>query len=279
MHCIPCIAPGVAGRVPMETVVTLKPKAESAEISILPISQGKVTFAIVGTTPLIFNRMAEKAKRTLLVGGGKKTAADKAANLKHNPVIEFRDSVTRNKGDECVTRLAIPSPAFKSAMATAALDMPGAKKTEIGRLTWVDGFQVDLYGIPQILLSVVRSADMARTPDIRSRAIVPAWACFVTVNFVQPKLNATVVANLMAAAGITAGVGDFRQEKGKGNYGQFRLADKGDKELAQIIKTGGRVAQDKALLDYKCYDDETEELLEFYSGEVVRLGRGKKEAA
>jgi hypothetical protein len=274
-NCAGRVWPGAYGGCKM----AMKPKIEADEITVLPISQGEVTFAIVGTSPLIFNRMAEKAKRTLLVGGTRKTAADKAANLKHNPVEEYRDSVTRNKGNEFATRLAIPCPAFKGAMSTAALDMPGAKKTEIGRLTWVPGFQVDLYGIPQLLMSVVRSADMNRTPDIRTRAIVAAWACRVTVNFVQPKLNATVVANLMAAAGIMAGVGDFRQEKGKGNYGQFRLADANDKELLQIIKAGGRVAQDKALQNYSCYDDETEELLTFYSAEVVRLGRGKKEAA
>lgn len=258
--------------------MAMKPKID-AEIAILPISQGEVKFAVVGTSPFIFNRMAEKAKRELLLGGTRKTAADKAANMKHDPVGEYRASVYRNKGDDCVTRLAVPAPAFKGAMMTAALDLPGTKKTEIGRLVWVNGTQVDFYGVPQLLMSVVRSADMNRTPDIRTRAIVPAWACVITVRFVQPKLTATAIGNLMAAAGVIAGVGDFRQEKGKGSFGQFRLADLDDSELQMIVERGARVDQDEALHHYECYDDETLELMEFYSAEILRLGRGKKEAA
>ena len=258
--------------------MAVKPKTET-EIAILPISQGEVTFHVVGTTPLIFNRMAEKAKRDLLLGGQKKTAADKAANLKHNPVEEYRASVYRNKGDDCASRLCLPAPSFKGAMATAALDLPGTKKTEIGRLVWVKGITVDLFGVPELLMSVVRSADINKTPDIRTRAIVPQWACIVTVQFVQPKLTAVAIGNLMAAAGVIAGVGDFRQEKGKGNFGQFYLVDKDDADFKRIVSTGGRKQQDAALERYKCYDDETSELMEFYSAEVIRLGRGKKEAA
>lgn len=258
--------------------MAFKSKTE-AEIAILPISQGEVTVAIIGTSPLIFNRMSEKVKPTLLLGGGRKTGADRAANLKHNPPEEFRASVYRNSGEKCLTRLAVPSPAFKGAMLTAALDMPGTKKTEIGRLVWVDGMQVDLYGIPKLLMSVVRSAGMDRVPDIRTRAIVPEWCCKITVRFVQPKLTAVAIANLLAAAGIVAGVGDFRQEKGKGSFGQFRLADADDADLNRIISTGGRKAQDAALEKFEAYDDETAELLTWFSGEVVRLGRGKKEAA
>ena len=104
--------------------MAFKSKTE-AEIAILPISQGEVTVAIIGTSPLIFNRMSEKVKPTLLLGGGRKTGADRAANLKHNPPEEFRASVYRNCGEKCLTRLAVPSPAFKGAMLTAALDMPG----------------------------------------------------------------------------------------------------------------------------------------------------------
>lgn len=255
-----------------------KAKAET-EIAILPISQGSVTFAVVGTTPFYFNRMAEKAKRDLLLGGRKKNAAEKAANLKHSPVDEYRASVYRNKGDDCATRLKIPAPAFKGGMGTAALRLPGAKKTEIGQLVWVTGTHVDVYGVPELKMDVVRSADMNRTPDIRTRAIMPAWATMVTINFVQPNLTATAVANLLAGAGIVAGVGDFRQEKGKGNFGQFRLAEADDPEFQRIVAEGGREAQDEALHDYRCHDEETQELLDWYSAEVIRMGRSKKEAA
>lgn len=255
--------------------MAVKPKSEVPEISILEISQGEVRFAVVGTSPFYFNRMSEKAKRTLLLGGRKKTEADKIANLKHNPIEEYRDSVYRWADDDHPTRLKIPSPSFKGVMSTAALVLPGTRKTEIGRLVWVVDTHVNFYGVPQLAMDVVRSADMARTPDIRTRAIVKNWACSVTVRFVQPNLTAKAIGNLMAAGGVVAGVGDYRQEKGKGNFGQFRLADLDDKEFLNIIKTGGREAQDEALVNYSCYNDESQELLDWFSGEIVRLGRDK----
>lgn len=255
-------------------------RVETTEISVLEISTGSVDFYVVGTAPLIFNRMAEKAKRELLLPKGRKTAADRAQNLKHNPMEEYRASVYRNEGTKVATRLCFPAPAFKGAMATAALDLPGTKKAEIGRLTWIKGYSVDIYGVPQLFMNVVRSADINRTPDIRTRAIVPAWACRVEAHFVRPKLNIGAVANLMAAAGITCGIGDFRQEKGKGSFGQFRLAEADDAELVEIMKNGGRAAQDAALGKPRCYDAESEELLSWFSAEVVKLrGRKGEEAA
>ena len=60
--------------------MAMKPKATDAptEIEILSISQGEIQFAVVGVTPILFNRMSEKAKRELLLPKGRKSAAEKA---------------------------------------------------------------------------------------------------------------------------------------------------------------------------------------------------------
>jgi hypothetical protein len=245
-------------------------KAPASEITILEISEGVVTANIIGTQPLIFNRMSEKAKRTLLLPAGRKTAADRAGTEKHDCVQEYRDSVYRYSADDRPTRLRFPAAAIKAAMATAALDLPGAKKSEVGRLLWCQGESVDFYGVPKLLISVVRSADINKTPDIRTRAIVAEWACTVEIHFVRPKLNATTVARLLAAGGVTCGIGDFRQEKGKGNYGQFRVCDPDDPDFLRIVETGGREAQDAALHHYECYDEDTREMMDWYSAEIVR---------
>lgn len=245
---------------------------KSDEIPVLSITSDACTVGIIGTSPLIFNRMAEKARRELLLPRGRKTDADKRANLKHVPIEEYRASVYRNAGNTPKTRLCFPAPGFKGAMATAALDLPGTKKSEIGRLAWVEGTHVDIYGTPQLLMSVVRSADINKTPDIRTRAIVPEWACEVTVRFVRPKLQRVSVANLLTAAGITAGIGDFRQEKGKGSFGQFRVLMPDDPEFKRVMKTlGARKEQDAALENPVCFDAESEELLGWYADEVVKM--------
>lgn len=254
-------------------------KETNAEISILELHTGFATVRLLGTTPLIFNRMSEKAKRELLMPKGRKSAADRAQMLKHVPLEEYRASVYRNAGDKA-TRLAFPAPGFKGAFATSALDIPGAKKTEIGRLTWVKGYQVDIFGVPKIYMTGVRSADMNKTPDIRTRAIVPEWACQLTIGFVRPNLNETAISRLIAAAGIIVGIGDFRQEKGKGDFGRFCIVDEkhpGWKDYQRIMKTGGRAAQDAALANPEAFDPETEELLAWFTEEVVK--RGKQDQA
>jgi len=192
-----------------------------AEISIMEIKQGEIEFCIKSTSPLIYHRMGEKAKRELLFPKGRKTAADKATSIKHNPIEEYRDTVYRSKQKE--TLLMVPSVMFKAAISSAALDIPGATKAQIGRLVWVMGDEVPVYGVPELLMSTVRSSDMNRTPDIRTRAILPEWACSIRVRYIKPNISEQSIVNLVASAGIITGIGDYRQQKGKTSYGQFEL--------------------------------------------------------
>ncbi len=245
-----------------------KNKAHTSELKI-KVSEGR--FCLLGITPFIFNAMSEKVKQGLLMGGGKKTAAEKAGTAKHNPLSEYRDGVYRHR-DTLATRLRFPAGGIKKAMAAAAIDLPGMKKAQVGRLTWSPERDVSIYGIPQLFMSVVRSADMNHTPDIRTRAILPEWATVVTFRCVTPILNMKQVADLLAAAGLFIGIGDWRQEKGSDNYGQFELVDEGDARFQAIVQSGGRAAQDAALADPAFYDDETEKLMAWYEAESERRG-------
>lgn len=249
-----------------------KKETETKAIDVLKITQGEISFAILGTSPFYFNSMSFKAKQTLLLPR-KKTAADRAQTLKHDPPAEFRDSMYRWMDDEHPTRLKVPAPAFKGAMGTAALVLPGTHKSEIGRLVWVTSEHVDFWGIPKLCMDVVRSADMAHTPDIRTRAKVAEWACLITIRFVKPNLAERAIANLMAAGGIVAGVGDYRQEKGKGSFGQFKLVNLDDPDFVRLQKTASIKAQDAALRDVRTYDEDTQELLDWYYEEILRRGR------
>ena len=237
----------------------------TAEIEVIALSTAAVVFHVVGTSPLIFNAMSAKARESLLLGGSKKTVAEKAGTIKHDPPAEYRASVYREIHDKGPTRLMFPTTAFKKAIATAALDVPGAKKTEIGRLAWVAGYSVPVWGTPQIFMSVVRSADMNHTPDIRTRAIVPAWAASFKIHYVKPKLNVDTLQRLLVAAGLICGIGDFRQEKGAGSFGQFRVCAADDAEYVEIVKAGGRKAQDAALVNPQPYDAETFEMLGWHT--------------
>lgn len=242
----------------------------SIQISTLDVTTSR--FGLVGITPMIQNRLPEKARQELLMPKGKKTAAERASTLKHDPLAEFRSSIHRIADPKAATLIGMPASAVKKAIASAALDIPGAKKSQIGRLTFVRGDVVPVYGVPQVLCSIVRSADMNKTPDVRSRAILAKWAMTVEIEHPGELISSTSLANLLAAAGRFVGLGDWRTEKGAGNYGGFSVMLPTDPEFQAIVKGGGRAAQAKAMESPTSFNDETDELLGWFSVELKRRG-------
>lgn len=245
-------------------------KETSVEISVEKIQQKVATYCVLGDSPLIMERMSVKAREVLLMGAGKKTAAEKQGRAKHNPLQEYRESAHCSKDDSAPTRLMMPATAFKAAMRDAAVEIPGAKKAQIGRLTYVPGEYVSIYGVPKLLMSVVRSSDMNKTPDIRTRCIVPQWAAVFDVTYIEPQLNFSAVANLLAAAGTVIGVGGYRPQKGAGAFGRFSIV--AESEIASLVKSGGRDAQDAALEKPEFYDSDSEDLYRWYETEFSRRG-------
>lgn len=238
-------------------------------IELTPTRHGEVTCCMVGTAPFVCNRMSFKVKCGLLLPARKKNQAQKESTLKHDPVGEFRDSPLTIKDPNAPTLLAVSGAGIHKCMSSAAMDV-GGKKTEVGRLTWVEAEQVGLYGIPKLFMAVVRQQGMNRAPDIRTRAIVEQWACEVAIRFVRPKLGAQAVFNLLASGGQFIGIGDGRPEKGALAYGRFRLCNADDEEFRHIVKYGGRAAQIDAMDNPVCYDDESQELLTWFHEESAR---------
>lgn len=253
-------------------------KNEATEIVVNPITMDSITVAVLGTEPLLFNRQSEKVKRELLMPTGRKTMAERAANLKHDPLAEYRASAYVLPNDDAPTFLAALAAWFKKAMMNAALDLPGAKKSQVGRLLWVNGERLPLYGVPELHMSVTRSADINRTPDVRTRCCVPRWATELTISFVTPLLNQRSVLNLLAAAGLIAGVGDDRPEKGHGTFGQFAMVNHDNPVYQDIVATGGRAAQVAAMGNPAFYDDEAESLYRWFEAEVGRRGKSSQVA-
>ena len=129
-------------------------------------------------------------------------------------------------GPECSTGtdIVFPAMALKSAMATAALVVAGIRKTDVQRLVYIPSEFVPIYGVPRVRMDIVRSADINKTPDVRTRAYFREWATEIEIEFVRPVLSTTSIMALLYNAGVVCGIGDFRQEKGKGSYGTFAPA-------------------------------------------------------
>tara|TARA_R110001599_G_scaffold51324_1_gene144230 strand:+ start:2734 stop:3501 length:768 start_codon:yes stop_codon:yes gene_type:complete len=246
-------------------------KTAGAPLEIHTVKQGRIKLRMIGQTPMYFNSMGAKAWRDLLVGAGKKTAAEKK-ELKHNPEQEFRESVyTKKTGD---TLLCFPAAGVKGAMATAALETAGITKTSVQRLIFLPESHVQVWGKPYLKMDIVRSADMNKTPDVRSRAYLPNWCAEVDIKFVTPTLSAMAISSLLMNAGIIVGLGDFRQEKGRGSYGTFSVTgseDMGDHQaLWDDITQEGREVQEMAMEYPECADEQTAELMQFLQEERLR---------
>jgi hypothetical protein len=246
-------------------------KEASGPLEIAAIQATTTQFAILGKRPVILNRMSQKARFELLAPRGRKTTADKAMSLKHDPYEEFRASPYTLDEEDTETYLALMSSSFKGAMATAALDLPGSSKKQIGRLVWVEDDYTPLYGLPLLSMGVVRNSDPGHTPDIRSRAIVPEWACIIHVTYIETLIRRQAILNLLVAGGLTVGVGDFRPEKGKGTYGQFEVCNLDDPRFLAVCQQG-RAAQKEAMEHPIPFDTETEELLAMWTAETRRRG-------
>jgi hypothetical protein len=244
-------------------------KKETAEIHVTPLRRASAKLRIIGVTPMFQNRMANKVKQGLLVGSKKKTKAERA-EIKHNPVQEFRDSMEIVRDGP--TALGLRVTAVKAAMCTAALETAGLTKTSAQRLLFMPGDFAPLYGVPQLRMDVVRSADINRTPDVRSRAFLPKWGAEIEIQFIVPQLSAASVVSLLCNAGVLVGVGDFRQEKGKGAFGSFRVIgeDEQDDEWDELVASHGRTAQLAAIEDPEYADRDTADLMEYFEGEVQR---------
>jgi hypothetical protein len=265
---------------------TPAPKAPTTtDLSSFEMKFGRVTFHLLGSTPLIYHSMAQKAWRELLKPKGRMTQADKANNLKHDPLKEFRDSVYQLPGDG-PTRLVFPSTNFKQAIADVALRVPGVKKTEIQQLVTVEsdpsllrkGY-VPIYGIPDLRMDIVRMADMNHTPDVRTRACLPHWATSITVRYAQPNLSGDAVAKLVQAAGMVMGLGDFRIGKGAGDHGQWEIVADDDPRFLAIKQAGGRAVQDAALDSPGFYDETAADLYTWFVSEMDKRDENTRPAS
>lgn len=245
-------------------------------IEVEPLRVGSMQVWLRGLTPLIYNRLARKAMEELLFPKGRKSVAEKQQLLKHDPANEYRNSMSKRAGVG-PTRLVFPAPAVKGAMATAALETKGTNKTQIGRLVWVKDYSLDVYGVPELFMAPVRSADMNKTPDIRTRAILRDWCLPVTIQYVKPQMSEKAILQLLSNGGIIVGIGDFRQEKGKGSFGQFEVST--ESKCKGIITNGGLKQQDAAIKNPTCFDDDTAELLAWFNEEVKVRGKDELLAA
>jgi len=244
-------------------------KTETLSAQIMPIKTRRIIVHLCSTSPLIMHRFAFKAWQELLYPSAKKNAAERASSLKHDPLEEYRGCFYRNRDPKQPALFHLPNGMPHQSIAAAALDMPGATRASMERWTQVVDLNINLFGIPEMFMAMVRNSDINKTPDVRTRPIFPRWACKIEMEYKADPLTDTNVLNLIGAAGVIVGFGDWRPQRG-GPYGKFRLCEHADKEYADIVKNEGKVAQLRAFEKPSYYDDDTTDLMEWFVAEVGR---------
>ena len=258
-----------------------KVTAKKDAVEIKPIEMRQFIVHLVGAN-LIMHRFAQKAWQELLLPAAK-VRTHEGAPLKHDPLSEFRDALYRCRDITAPTLFHLPHGIVSKAMAAAALDMGGAAKAQIQRLTMVLNPTLHLYGVPQLGMHMVRQSDMSRTPDVRTRPIFRRWALpNVLIQYKVSPLNDGQMLNLLAGAGQIVGFGDSRQQKGGGAeggpFGCFRIvSDRDDPELIEIMATGDRAAQQAAWNAPEMFDENTAELMEWFTLEIDRRHKQTKD--
>lgn len=177
-------------------------------------SVSEVVLEIAGTAELIQNNFSQKAVEQML----RKHMGISVQREAKVPRQAIEDAKILNTDE----RVSLPPTAIKKAMLTASTTVKGLRKTQLRTQLFVYGASIPItYKACIPRMDMVRTAGMARTPDVRFRPMFTEWSARVAIQF-SDLLAVSTVVDLLNRAG-TVGVGEWRPEK-DGTFGTFRVA-------------------------------------------------------
>ena len=197
-------------------------KKQTVEVQDFAIRE--VVIPIVGISPIIVHAWSEKSKKMI-----QDKQAGKAKNKKHD-VRDPDDDYEQAKHKSPSGWDGFPAAGFKAAMIRGA-KMIGMvmKDTQTSFFIKADCEETQLVKINGE--SRMRT-DMVRvgmgSADIRYRPEYPTWTADLIVEFNSGVVSLDQIFQLVKAAGYGCGIGEMRPEKGKFNFGRFKLKEDGN---------------------------------------------------
>lgn len=194
--------------------------ADDGIVHIDRIEAETIRVPILGTSPLIVHRFAEKAKKQMLDN----MQGRKSPKEPKDPQAEYEACFYRLKGGG----YGFPVTAFKQATVGGArfygksVTMKGLKQSvffrgELGD----DGLGLaPIEGEPQMREDAVKVGINGR--DLRYRPIFLEWSTVLEVTYVTSALTRGSILSLIDAGGMGVGVGEWRPEK-NGDFGTYRV--------------------------------------------------------
>lgn len=191
--------------------------APSTAIELPPLQIQRVSFLLIGDSPLIVHAWSEKAKRQMLDKQMKKATQAREAK---DPRADYEACFYRT----ATGAYGFPAIGVKAAMISACrfADM---KMTSARGAFHIDAEMLEVIGEPQMREDMVRVG--MGTADIRYRPEFVEWRIPVTLAINSSVISPEQVANLINIAGFGVGIGEWRPEK-SGSYGRFHVASEGE---------------------------------------------------
>lgn len=194
-------------------------KKQQVEVKDFVIREVKIP--VIGISPLIVHKWSEKAMRQI-----QDKQAGKAKNKKHeirNPEEDYEQA--KHKSQQGWD--GFPAAGFKAAMIRGA-KMIGMimKDTQTSFFIKADDEitqLVKINGESQMRTDMVRVG--MGSADIRYRPEYLEWSALLTIEFNEGVVSLDQIFQLVKAAGYGCGIGEMRPEKGKFNFGRFKLKD------------------------------------------------------
>lgn len=201
---------------------------EQPQVVIDRIAAETILVPIVGTSPLMVHRFAEKAKRQMLDN----MQGRKSPKEPKNPEAEYEAAFYRLKNPD---GYGFPCIAFKAATIGGARFYSGVTMTALKQFMFFRGeVGVDGQGLVRIDGEPKMREDVVKVgrngTDLRYRPEFAEWSTTLTVGYITSALTRGSVLSLIDAGGMGIGVGEWRPEK-DGDHGCYRIDQSREVEI------------------------------------------------
>ncbi len=192
--------------------------AKETRVSIPAVDIGTFSLRLVGDSPLVCHKWADKAKKMMLDRQMKRAVGGKEPK---DPEQDYKDSLYHLPDG---SGYGFPAVAFKAAAIGACRFVDGLPMTEARGAFHVQGELVPIEGEPRMREDMVRLE--TGTADIRYRAEFPTWEATLDIRFNRQALTVEQLINLFNLAGFSIGIGEGRPmgKKSSGSWGMFHVA-------------------------------------------------------
>lgn len=213
-----------------------------------PTAYKRFSVWIVGDTPLITHAWSEKARREMLQ---KQVKAVKGGKEVRDPQSDFVNSLYQ-VGDEAY---GFPVTGIKNAILSSAHKDKGLARSAVLGALWLDADMVRtrpalasaICDMPLVRIwgsapacredMVKIGSGLNKVANLAYRAQFTVWAMQISGKFNSSVITGEALAFLIMEAGMSAGLGEWRNER-KGVFGSFHLADDAEAKQWEAYKTG-----------------------------------------